>query len=486
MIHMKEQLYKIIPALTLLALLSSCATNPVTGKQDFMMISEEQEINLGKQYHQEILKQYKLYDDPQLQAYVTRLGEELAQKSHRNNLFYHFYVIDSPIVNAFALPGGYIYISRGILSYMNSESELAGVLGHELGHVTARHSAKAISKQQLTGIFATAAVIATGTRVAGDLSSILGSAVLSGYGRAAELESDRLGAEYIAAVGYDPDDMIEVIGILKNQEEFEKQRAIEEDRPPRAYHGVFASHPRNDDRLQEVISAAKSAQNTIIRDNNREEFLNHLDGLVFASSEEQGVIRGNHFYHNKLDFTVTFPQDWRIENRPNSLLSTAKTNDTIIYMAMDDLNFKESADAYLRRNYADIEDLAPISTDSGLQGYAGVAKLKTPYGMRLSRIATVFEGKRAYVLISTHKDKGTLPGVEFYDTVRSVRNLKLEERQLAKGQRIRIVKAKPGDTFSKLARESILPNYAQAQLRLLNGMYPDGEPVAGQLIKIVE
>ena len=450
------------------------------------MISEEQEINLGKQYHQEILKQYKLYDDPQLQAYVTRLGEELAQKSHRDNLFYHFYVIDSPIVNAFALPGGYIYISRGILSYMNSESELAGVLGHELGHVTARHSAKAISKQQLTGIFATAAVIATGTRVAGDLSSILGSAVLSGYGRAAELESDRLGAQYIAAVGYDPDDMIDVIGILKNQEEFEKQRAQEEDREPRSYHGVFASHPRNDQRLQEVIAAAKSQQSAVTRVTNRAEFLNHLDGLEFGSGEEQGVTRGNRFYHNKLDFTVSFPEQWRIENRPNSLLSTAKTNDTIIYMTMDDLNFKESADAYLKRNFENIEQLTPVTTTSGLDGYTGVAKIKTPYGLKQSRIAAVFQGKRAYVLMGTHKEKGSLPGNEYFATLKSIRNLKQEERQLAKGQRIKIVTAKAGDTFSKLAQASVLPNYAEEQLRLLNGMYPDGEPKAGQLIKIVQ
>ncbi len=483
---MKIQLYKIFASLILVTFLAACATNPVTGKQDFMMISEEQEINLGKKYHQQILKQYKLYDDPELQAYVTRLGEELAEKSHRNNLFYHFYVIDSPIVNAFALPGGYIYISRGILAYMNSESELAGVLGHELGHVTARHSAKAISKQQLTGILATAAVIATGTRAAGDLSSILGSAVISGYGRAAELESDRLGAEYIAAVGYDPEDMIDVIGILKDQEEFEKQRAKEEDRQPRAYHGVFATHPRNDDRLQEVIAAAKVHQTEVTRSNNRDEFLKRLDGLVFAEGEAQGVTRGNKFYHNNLDFTVTFPERWRIENRPSSLLSTSNTNDSVILMGMDDLNYKEQPDDYLRRNYQGIEQLEPITTDSGLKGYSGVARLRTPYGSKESRVATVFQGKRAFVLIATHKEKGRLPGQEFFNTVKSVRNLKKSERELAKGQRIRIVKAKPGDTFAKLAAQSALPNYAEAQLRLINGMYPDGEPDAGQLIKIVE
>ncbi len=451
-----------------------------------MMISEEQEINLGKQYHQEVLKEYKLYDDPQLQAYVARVGEELAVVSHRKHLYYHFFVIDSPIVNAFALPGGYIYISRGILAYMNSESELAGVLGHELGHVTARHSAKAISKQQLSGLIASAAVIATGNRVFGDLSSILGSAVISGYGRAAELESDRLGAEYIASVGYDPDEMIDVIGILKDQDEFEKQRAKEEDREPRGYHGVFATHPRNDQRLQEVIAAAKKQQTTITRPENREEFLNRLDGLVFATSEEEGVTRGNRFYHNKLNFTVTFPAQWRIENRSNSLLSTAKTNDSVILMAIDDLNFKESADAYLRRKYPEVEQLMPVSTTSGLDGYAGVVELKTPYGHKEARAATVFEGKRAYVLIGAHKDRNKLPGDEFFETVKSIRKLKQAERELAKGQRIRIVTAKPGDTFEQLAEQSSLPNYAEAQLRLLNGMYPEGEPEAGQLIKIVE
>ena len=483
---MKIQSHKIFLSLILVALLASCATNPVTGKQDFMMISEEEEINLGKKYHQEILKQYKLYENPKLQAYVSKLGEELAQKSHRDHLLYHFYVIDSPIVNAFALPGGYIYISRGILSYMNSESELAGVLGHELGHVTARHSAKAISKQQLTGILATAAVIATGTRAAGDLSSILGSAVLSGYGRAAELESDRLGAEYIAAVGYDPDDMIDVIGILKDQEEFEKQRAKEEDRQPRAYHGVFASHPRNDDRLQEVIAAAKKQQVEVTRSNNRDEFIQRLDGLVFAEGEAQGVTRGNKFYHNELDFTVTFPPQWRIENRPKSLLSTANSNDSVILMGMDDLNYKETPDAYLKRNYPGIEQLQPISTGSGLKGYSGVAKFKSPYGNKDSRVATIFQDKRAFVLIATHKDKSRLPGNEFFDTVKSVRSLNENEQELAKGQHIRIVKAKPGDSFAKLAAQSTLSNYAEAQLRLLNGMYPDGEPQVGQLIKIVE
>jgi len=483
---MKIQFYKILTCLILICLLSACATNPVTGKQDFMMISEEQEINLGKKYHQEILKQYKLYDDPELQAYVTALGEELAEKSHRNNLFYHFHVIDSPIVNAFALPGGYIYVSRGILAYMNSESELAGLLGHELGHVTARHSAKAISKQQLTGILATAAVIATGNRAAGDLSSILGSAVTSGYGRQAELESDRLGAQYLAAVGYDPNDMIDVIGILKDQEEFEKQRAKEEDREPRAYHGVFATHPRNDVRLQAVIEAAKAEQIEITRSGNRDEFIKRLDGMVFAEGEAQGVTRGNKFYHNQLDFTVTFPEQWRIDNRPSSLLSTSATNDSIILMGMDDLNYKEEPDDYLRRNYPDVEQLQPISTNSGLKGYAGVVKLKTPYGKKDSRVATVFQGKRAFVLISSHKSKTRLPGNEFFNTVKSVRNLTSSERELAKGQRIRIVNAKAGDTFAKLAAQSTLPNYAEAQLRLLNGMYPEGEPQVGQLIKIVE
>lgn len=243
--------------------LAGCATNPVTGGQDLSLMSEQREISLGKKNHPQILKQYGRYDKEALQTYVNRIGQDLVKHSHRLKLNYTFTVLDSAEVNAFALPGGYIYITRGIMAYINSEAELAAVLGHELGHVTARHGVQQYSKALATSIGMTLATIFVPelqNDVSQQLMNVMGNAILSGYGREHELEADRLGAEYLARTGYEPGAMIDVIGILKNQEEFEKERAKKEGREPRVYHGVFASHPSADQRLQQVVGAAKNTK----------------------------------------------------------------------------------------------------------------------------------------------------------------------------------------------------------------------------------
>ncbi len=183
--------------LTIYLVLTSCSVNPVTGKQDFVLISENEEIELGKRYHQQVLRLTPPYQDNELQAYVQRIGDSLASKSHRPNLFYRFTILDSPDINAFALPGGYIYINRGLMAYLSSEEELAAVLGHEIGHVTARHSVKQYSQSQLLGILSAAIEMNQG-RTIGNLANLASGALLSGYGREMELEADSLGAQYIS------------------------------------------------------------------------------------------------------------------------------------------------------------------------------------------------------------------------------------------------------------------------------------------------
>src|SRR5512135_237686 len=223
------------------------------------MVSEAQEIEMGRNAHPQSLPQYGRYDDENLQQYV----------------------------NAFALPGGYVYVTRGIMAYLNSEAELAAVIGHEIGHVTARHSVR-----QQTG--ATAA----------------GSALVSGYGRDMELEADKLGAEYLNRVGFEPEAMIDVVRLLKNQEMLEVQMARQENRKPRVYHGVFASHPDNDTRLKEVVRAASQVHNTEDRPDNRDGYLAQIEGLPLGDSRAQGVVRGSRFYHADMGFTVAFPSGW--------------------------------------------------------------------------------------------------------------------------------------------------------------------------------
>jgi predicted Zn-dependent protease len=270
--------------LALAAGLSGCATNPVTGDKDFVLLSESEEISLGRRYHQDILREMSVYQDPDLAAYVSRVGQRVASASHRPGLNYQFTVIDSSDVNAFALPGGYIYITRGLLAYLNSEAELAAVLGHEIGHVTARHAVRQHSASTAAGVAGAILQATTGVQGSQDLFNVFGKAILSGYGREHELESDRLGAQYLARTGYDPQAMLKVIGVLKNQELFERQRAREENREPRAYHGVFASHPDNDRRLQEVVSEANRLRNGSGTRIGREDYLSEIDGLRFGDS----------------------------------------------------------------------------------------------------------------------------------------------------------------------------------------------------------
>ncbi len=270
-----------VSALAVLAMtLVGCSANPVTGKKDFSLINKDQEVAMGAQGHREVLKTMKRYNNAGLQAYVNGIGQALARKSHRSGIRYTFTILDDPTVNAFALPGGYIYITTGLMAYLNSEGELAGVLGHEIGHVTARHGVK----QQSAGIASAILIeILTKKTHAGNAKPLnqFGTALIRGYGRDHELQADKLGAEYLARVGYQPQSMIDVVSVLKAQEEFDKFQARQEGRKPRAYHGVFSSHPSNDLRLQQVIAAAKKIKTAGTRSTNHDGYLQRINGMKY-------------------------------------------------------------------------------------------------------------------------------------------------------------------------------------------------------------
>lgn len=267
----------ILPVLMLSIL--SCSTNPVTGKKDFSLINKEQELAIGAQGHRSIMKQKKPLNNAKIQAYVNNLGQQLARQSHRKDIKYTFTVLDDPSVNAFALPGGFIYITTGIMAYLNSEGELAGVLGHEIAHVTARHGVKQQSANLASSVLL--GVLAKQAGGSGNELNSLNKALISGYGRDHELEADRLGAEYLARVGFAPKKMIDVVSVLKSQEEFSKAKALSEGRQPASYHGVFASHPRNDLRLQKIIAAADKFKQGATRDDGHDRYLNMIAGLKY-------------------------------------------------------------------------------------------------------------------------------------------------------------------------------------------------------------
>ncbi|BAU50384.1 peptidase M48 [Sulfurifustis variabilis] len=470
--------------LVLSVALAGCATNPVSGSPDFVLLSENQEIELGRANDPKIRAQFGLYDDPELQAYVQRVGERLAAQSHRPDLIYRFAVLDSPDVNAFALPGGYIYITRGILAYLQSEAELAAVLGHEIGHVTARHSVKQYSAATAASV---AAAIFLRTQAGQDLFNIIGNALISGYGREHELESDRLGAEYLARSGYNPNAMIEVVGVLKNQEEFEKERAKAEGREPRIYHGVFATHPSADTRLQEVVAEARRHAVTDQPRLGRDEYLKHLDGLVFGDSAKSGVRHGASFYHREMNFAVTFPEGWRVENSPSAVTAFDAGRDAVVQMRAEDLNKRGTPRDYMktRLKLDDMKDEKPVP-GIGLPSHSGIARLSTPFGRRDARVAVVFQGNRAFTFFGASKKDLSAHDPVILAVAASLHPLTAEEQRIAEGLRIRVVTAGPRDTFAGLAKRSPVTNYAESVLRLINDRFPDGEPRKGELVKIIE
>jgi predicted Zn-dependent protease len=473
--------------LLLLAIaLSDCAQNPVSGQSDLVLVSESEELAIGRREDPKVRKQYGVYNDPALQQYVNEIGQRLVKASHRPGIEYHFLVVDSPEVNAFALPGGYIYVTRGLIAYLNSEAELAAVLGHELGHVTARHSVQQLTAATAAGIGATVLQIfvpETRGAAGGNAINVLGSALLSGYGREHELEADRLGAEYLARTGYDPQAMVRIVGVLKDQELLDGKIAKAEGREPRRYHGLFASHPDNDTRLQQVVGEAARFKQRSTR-TGREAFLRSIDNLVFADSAEQGIVRNDAFYHSELGLALRFPAGWRVANRADHVGAVSPRGDALIELRLAG-PAKGSPTQVLRRSIGAREStrVSP-TTINGLDG----AITTTTMGGYPTRVACVFLAQSAFLIGAQARSAAAFNQHrgEIDAAIRSFHAITAEERARAKPSRMRVITARAGLTFAELARRSPLDRFAEDHLRVINGMYPSGEPAAGQPLKIVE
>jgi len=464
--------------------LTHCAQNPVTGAKDFVLMSAEQEIQMGAQAHQDVLKEYAALDNPALQAYVNEVGQRLAKHSHRPELTWHFTVVDSPDVNAFALPGGYVYITRGIMAYLNTEAELAGVVGHEIGHVTARHGVRQQSVSTAAGLGAVLGSILVpglGNQAGATLLQTLAQSWTAGYGREHELESDRLGAQYLAQAGYNPQAMIEVIGVLKNQELFAAEQAKRDGKKPATYHGTFDTHPSNDARLKQVVGEASKYTVAHPRDG-RGDFLQKMAGVYFGDSPDQGVIRNNALLHEKLGLAIQFPQGWKVQNRPDRVVAVSPQGDALVELQQGPKNDKP-----LETLQKGIKLDVGARYDSGnLSGYPAAFAAGAQQGKPVVLAAVVFNGTQ-YLIAGMAKDKlaydrerSALRGA-----INSFHAITPAEKQTARPYVLQLVTVQSGMTMAGFAQRSPLGGDAESQLRLMNDLYPRGEPKPGQLLKIV-
>ncbi|WP_339844195.1 M48 family metalloprotease [uncultured Halopseudomonas sp.] len=462
-----------------------CAVNPVTGKQDFVMMSESQELAMGRQANAQISQQMPMVDNPALQAYVQKIGEELARNSHRSNIEYRFQVVDSADINAFALPGGFVYMNRGLMAYMNSEAELGAVLGHEIGHVTARHGVRQQSMAMGSNLLGQLVTIGTGIPAAGDLSNMLGSAMVSGYGRDMELEADGLGAEYLARSGYRPDAVLEVIGVLKDQDTFARQQAEALGKKVEGYHGLFASHPTHDQRLQQVVEQARALTTGASQRVGRDDYLKAIEGMVYGDSAAQGVIRDQRFYHVPLNMRLDYPSGWTIINRPDVVLGHTPDESAFIAMTLETVTAGSDVRELLRQRAGGKARLTQEQMFSG-SGYKGVMAILP--GQNPRRVGAILRNDQLFLFIGAVRGQTRLETHDsgFVSVIRSFAGLSASDRKKAAPLHIRLVRAGKGDTYARLARNSPLGDDAQARLRLLNGHWPDGEPEAGQWLKVVK
>ncbi len=474
---------KLLISFSLLSLVISCSVNPVTGERDFVLMSEEAELEMGRKYYSQILQSQALYQDPKIQSYVQSIGDSLAELSHRSDLIYRFTVLDSPDVNAFALPGGYIFINRGLMVYLSSEEELAAVLGHEIGHVTARHSVRQISQAQVLSIISYAVAREAGS-AAGDLANIASGALVAGYGRDMELQADSLGAEYMAKQGYSALGMIDTISVLKEHELYSTEVSKRRGSNQQTYHGIFASHPSNDSRLKEVIKKADSLRKDSLESNSLN-YLKRIEGMTYGDSQVAGILRKNGFYHKDLDIRLISPDNWEVLNTPNSLIFIAPEGKASLQVSVSDQVRKETPKNYLSRlTSGEVYQ----SKELKLGGHQAFLTLLEE-NFRISRVAIVFKNKRIFTFYGTTEKNGLDIDEfdnQFLSIIESFRDLKATEIELTEPLLIKSYKVARGDSYSSLARKSPIPFDPESKLRLLNGDYPDGDLEVDAWIKIVE
>ncbi|MBK7232305.1 MAG: M48 family metalloprotease [Saprospiraceae bacterium] len=320
-------------------LITSCSRNPVTGKKELSLMSESQEKSMGLEYDPQIQAEYGMYADSSWQRYLREKGGSMARISHRPNLGFQFRVIDSEVVNAFAVPGGYIYFTRGILAHFNSEAQLMGVMGHEIGHVTARHANEQYSKQMLAQIGLIAGmVLSPKFREFSDLANSGVQMLFLKFSRDNESQSDKLGVEYSSKVGYDAAHMADFFKTLGRLSDAQGARIP----------SFMSTHPDPGDRYNKVKTMAVEKKKEFPQATKveRNAYLNRLDGMIYGKDPKQVFKEGDVFYHPELKFQFPTPNDWAYENTPSKVQFSTKDQKAIMVLSLaaeKDLNSAASA-----------------------------------------------------------------------------------------------------------------------------------------------
>jgi predicted Zn-dependent protease len=457
------------------AAIVACATNPATGRKQLILVSEAQELAMGKEADQQAVAAYGVYPDPSIQTYVEGLGRRLAASSERPSLPWSFKVVDDPAVNAFALPGGYIYATRGIMTHLSSEAELAAVIGHEIGHVTGRHSASQMSKQQLAmgGLIVGMAVKPELQRFGGLVQQGLGLMFLK-FGRDDENEADELGLRYMTREDYDPREMLEVFGVLDRT-----TRAAGAGRMP----DWLSTHPSPENRLariQERIAATGATGKVVSGD----AYLRRLDGMVFGDNPREGFFKGNAFYHPDLRFQLEFPRGFKMQNQKQAVAGVSERQDAMIALTLTAGTPEQAARRFLSQQGLQA-GRSGRDTIGGLPAYVGFFEAATEQGTLRGEVAFIgYDDKTYRILAYTPADRFASYQGAFGEAIRSFAALTDARYLDVQPKRIDIVTLDREMSLAEFARAH--PSTVEVEtVGLINGVDANQTLMRGTLAKRV-
>ncbi|NOY53531.1 MAG: M48 family metalloprotease [Deltaproteobacteria bacterium] len=489
---------RIVFLIFLILVTPDCARNPVSHHYEITLMSSAEEVTIGKEQNKAILKLYKKYNDKKLQKYIDTIGQKLVAVAHHRPFKYHFTLIDSGEINAFAMPGGYVYINRGILTQSNSEAEVASVIGHEIGHITARHHARQQVRAMGLSIGSMIATVFLGQ--AGiylqRYIDLLFSGIYQSFGRQAELQADELGQEYAAAAGWDPRAETTFLKTLDR---------LEHGRDRSVFHGFFASHPETYERIEKaetragrILASARKPLKT-----GRKDLLRRLDGISYGNRPELGEFEDSLYRNAKFGISVRFPKDW--ENFSSEGIVVSRRPDTSEFVQLitaqpkkkhylDQLTSKEDYFIKLREMAGQFEDKSGWRRNSESRTVINkIPTFVTTYQLQsgLGRFYSVqghfiIVEKNLFILLAfVPVGQESLADYYFQKVFQSVRRLNEAEREALKPRIIRIHEVRKKETFESIAREYYGSDDKARQIAEFNGYASALYPAPGDLLKII-
>ncbi len=473
---------KVFAAATILVLLLvslSCAINPVSGKREFMLVSEQDEIAMGKQADQEISQTYGIYEEsPALSNYVNQIGQNIAGATQRPDMEYHFQVLDSPVVNAFAGPGGYVYVTRGILAYFTDEAEMAGVIGHELGHVNARHIAQQMTQMQVTQLgLGVGMIVSEDFRKYAGLAQLGVSMMYLKFSRDDERQADDLGVEYVSKSGYDAYRMAAMFGTL------ERLNPAGSGSLP----AWLSTHPDPGDRAAAVNSKTAEWRQKLGQTQyavKRDEYLKMVSGIIYGEDPRQGYVEGNVFYHPTMRFTLPVPSGWQVSNMPSQIQMVSEKQDAVILLMLDNsASVSQAASRFVKDTNATVQSRQQLVVN-GLQAEKVIARLISGEQTHQTMSYFISKGGTIYALHGlSGPNEYSQYSATFSKTFGGFKTLTDQPKINVNPERLVVKTVTTAGSLRAILKQFGTPDGELGNLAVLNGMQLEDAVSAGTLIK---